>query len=161
MEFTHFDQQGNAWMVDVGEKADTMREASAKGSIRMSRECLDMVIAGEMKKGDVLGVARIAGIMGAKKTADLIPLCHPLFLTKVTVEFTVDEEALEIQAVCTARTQGKTGVEMEALSGVFAALLTIYDMCKAVDRSMEIREVYLMHKSGGKSGEFFHPKEMH
>lgn len=161
MEFTHFDQQGNAWMVDVGEKADTMREASAKGSIRMSRECLDMVMAGEMKKGDVLGVARIAGIMGAKKTADLIPLCHPLFLTKVTVEFTVDEEALEIQAVCTARTQGKTGVEMEALSGVFAALLTIYDMCKAVDRSMEIREVYLMHKSGGKSGEFFHPKEMH
>lgn len=161
MEFTHFDQQGNAWMVDVGEKADTMREASAKGSIRMSRECLDMVMAGEMKKGDVLGVARIAGIMGAKKTADLIPLCHPLFLTKVTVEFTVDEEALEIQAVCTVRTQGKTGVEMEALSGVFAALLTIYDMCKAVDRSMEIREVYLMHKSGGKSGEFFHPKEMH
>lgn len=156
MEFTHFDKKGNAWMVDVGEKADTVREASARGSIRMSRECLEMVMAGRMKKGDVLGVARIAGIMGAKRTADLIPLCHPLPLTKLALEFAVDEEKQEIQAVCTARTVGKTGVEMEALTGVSAALLTIYDMCKAVDRGMEIREIYLLHKSGGKSGEFFH-----
>lgn len=154
MEFTHFDGQGNAWMVDVGEKADTVREASARGSIRMSRECLDMVKAGEIKKGDVLGVARIAGIMGAKRTSDFIPLCHPLPLTKLMVEFGIDEERQEIWALCTAKTVGKTGVEMEALTGVSSALLTIYDMCKAVDRGMEIREIYLVHKSGGKSGEF-------
>lgn len=168
MEFTHFDEQGNAWMVDVGEKADTMREATAKGSIWMSRECLDRILEGTMKKGDVLGVARIAGIMGAKRTADLIPLCHHLNLTKLSVEFTVLEGTLEcsgqedgskncgIQAVCIARTFGKTGVEMEALTGVSTALLTIYDMCKAVDRSMQIGNIYLEHKSGGKSGEFFH-----
>lgn len=122
----------------------------------MSRECLEMVTAGKIKKGDVLGIARIAGIMGAKKTSDLIPLCHPLPLTKLTVEFAVDQEKQEISAICTAKTMGKTGVEMEALTGVSAALLTIYDMCKAVDRGMEIREIYLVHKSGGKSGEFFH-----
>lgn len=158
MEFTHFDEQGNAWMVDVGEKADTMREATAKGSIWMSRECLNRILEGTMKKGDVLGVARIAGIMGAKKTADLIPLCHHLNLTKLSVEFTVleENENCGIQAVCTARTFGKTGVEMEALTGVSTALLTIYDMCKAVDRSMQIGNIYLDHKSGGKSGEFFH-----
>lgn len=155
-EFTHFDAQGNAWMVDVGEKADTVREATARGSIRMSRECLEMVVAGKMKKGDVLGVARIAGIMGAKRTADLIPLCHPLPLTKLSLDFLVEEERQEIKVCCTAKTVGKTGVEMEALTGVSAALLTIYDMCKALDRGMEIREIYLVHKSGGKSGEFFH-----
>lgn len=154
MEFTHFDDQGNAWMVDVGDKADTRREAVARGSIFMSRECLDQVLEGTMKKGDVLGVARVAGIMGAKKCSDLIPLCHLLNLTKLAIDFEVHPERQEIQAVCTARTTSKTGVEMEALTGVSVALLTIYDMCKAVDKSMEISHIYLEQKSGGKSGSF-------
>ena len=158
MDFTHFDSQGNAWMVDVGEKEDTKREAVAKGSIFLSPRCFDMVRQGTMKKGDVLGVARVAGIMGAKKTWELIPLCHVLNLTKLTVDFELKEEHHEIQAVCTARTTGKTGVEMEALTGVSVALLTIYDMCKAVDKSMEIGSVYLERKTGGKSGEFINPK---
>lgn len=153
-ELTHFDGQGNAWMVDVGEKADTRREAVAVGSILMSRECLEKVKAGSMAKGDVLGVARVAGIMGAKRTSELVPLCHPLNLTKLALDFWVREEAGEIQAVCTARTTGKTGVEMEALTGVAVALLTVYDMCKAADKTMEIGQIYLAHKSGGKSGEF-------
>lgn len=158
MGFTHFDSQGNAWMVDVGEKEDTKREAIAKGSIFLSPQCFNMVKQGTMKKGDVLGVARVAGIMGAKKTWELIPLCHVLNLTKLTVDFELKEESHEIQAVCTARTTGKTGVEMEALTGVSVALLTIYDMCKAVDKSMEIGAVYLEKKTGGKSGEFINPK---
>lgn len=145
-------------MVDVGEKADTRREAVARGSIFMSRECLLKVMEGTMKKGDVLGVARVAGIMGAKRTSELIPLCHVLNLTKLTVDFQIVEEKQEIQAVCTARTTGKTGVEMEALTGVTVALLTIYDMCKAVDKTMELGEIYLEHKSGGKSGDFHNPK---
>jgi len=157
MEFTHFDEQGNAWMVDVGEKADTRREAVAKGSIRMSRECLQKVVDGTMAKGDVLGVARIAGIMGAKKCSELIPLCHLLNLTKLAVDFEIHEESQEIEAVCTARTTGKTGVEMEALTGVSVALLTVYDMCKAVDKAMEIGKIYLVEKSGGKSGDFKNP----
>ena len=152
MEFTHFDEQGNALMVDVGEKADTKREAVAKGSIFMSSECLKKVVEGTMAKGDVLGVARVAGIMGAKRTSDLIPLCHILNLTKLSIDFTIVEENCEIQASCTARTTGKTGVEMEALTGVTVALLTIYDMCKAVDKGMKINEVHLLRKSGGKSG---------
>ena len=146
MDFSHFDEQGNAWMVDVGGKEETKREATARGSIFMSPECLKMVKEGSMKKGDVLGVARVAGIMGAKRTSELIPLCHLLNLTK---------ETNEIEAVCTARTTGRTGVEMEALTGVNVALLTIYDMCKAVDKSMEMSHIYLEHKSGGKSGEFY------
>lgn len=158
MEFTHFDEKGNALMVDVGEKADTKREAVAKGSIFMSSECLKKVMEGSMAKGDVLGVARVAGIMGAKRTSDLVPLCHILNLTKLSIDFTIREEDNEIQAVCTARTTGKTGVEMEALTGVTVALLTIYDMCKAVDKTMEIGRVYLEHKSGGKSGEFHNPQ---
>ena len=153
MEFTHFDEQGNALMVDVGEKADTKREAVAKGSIFMSSECLKKVVEGTMAKGDVLGVARVAGIMGAKRTSDLIPLCHILNLTKLSIDFTIVEENCEIQASCTARTTGKTGVEMEALTGVTVALLTIYDMCKSVDKTMEIYEVCLCSKSGGKSGD--------
>lgn len=157
MDFSHFDEQGNAWMVDVGEKAETKREAVAKGCISMSRECFQKVKEGTMKKGDVLGVARIAGIMGAKKTSDLIPLCHILNLTKLAVEFEMKEETCQIEATCTARTTGKTGVEMEALTGVSVALLTIYDMCKAVDKTMEIGAVCLVHKSGGKSGEFHNP----
>ena len=159
MEFTHFDENGNALMVDVSEKAETKREATARGSIYMCPQCLKKVEEGTMAKGDVLGVARVAGIMGAKKTSELIPLCHLLNLTKLTVDFTIKEETNEIEAVCTARTTGKTGVEMEALTGVNIALLTIYDMCKAVDKSMEMGNIYLEHKSGGKSGEFVNPRK--
>lgn len=159
MDFTHFDENGNALMVDVSEKAETKREATARGSIYMSPQCLKKVEEGTMTKGDVLGVARVAGIMGAKKTSELIPLCHLLNLTKLTVDFTIKEETNEIEAVCTARTTGKTGVEMEALTGVNIALLTIYDMCKAVDKSMEMGNIYLEHKSGGKSGEFINPRK--
>ena len=150
MEFTHFDENGNALMVDVSEKAETKREATARGSIYMSPECLKKVKEGTMAKGDVLG---------AKKTSELIPLCHLLNLTKLTVDFTIKEETNEIEAACTARTTGKTGVEMEALTGVNIALLTIYDMCKAVDKSMEMGNIYLEHKSGGKSGEFVNPRK--
>lgn len=151
-DFTHFNKQGEAVMVDVSEKKDTVREATASGRIRMSEECYRKVKNGDMKKGDVLGVARIAGIMGAKKTSELIPLCHILNLSKLEVEFVFCDNTFEIEARCTAKTTGKTGVEMEALTGVNVALLTIYDMCKAVDKGMEINEVHLLRKSGGKSG---------
>ena len=157
MDFTHFDPGGQAWMVDVSDKDDTRREATAEGVIRMSRECFDKAAAGTLDKGDVLGAARIAGIMGAKKTSELIPLCHILNLTKVSVTFELNPDACEIRAVCTAKTVGKTGVEMEALTGVSCALLTIYDMCKAVDKTMEIGQIRLVRKSGGKSGEFVNP----
>ena len=159
MDFTHFDNAGNAWMIDVGEKEDTRREAVAKGSIFLSPECFAKVVEGTMKKGDVLGVARVAGIMGAKRTSELIPLCHMLNLTKLAIDFEMKEETHEIQAVCTAQTTGKTGVEMEALTGVSVALLTIYDMCKAVDKSMEMGKIYLEKKTGGKSGVFERGKE--
>lgn len=156
--FTHFDAQGNAVMVDVSGKDITLREATAEGVIRMSQQCFELVRSGGMKKGDVLGVARIAGIMGAKRTAELIPLCHILNLTKASVDFELIPEAPDarpgIRALCTVRCSGKTGVEMEALTGVSVALLTIYDMCKAVDRSMEMEQVRLVRKSGGKSGLF-------
>ena len=151
MEFTHFDGQGNAHMVDVSRKPDTAREATAKGSIFMSRECLLKVKEGVMAKGDVLGAARIAGIMGAKKTPELIPLCHGLNLSKLSMDFAIREETGEIQASCTAKTTGKTGVEMEALTGVSTALLTIYDMCKAVDKGMEIGNIYLEYKEIGRA----------
>jgi cyclic pyranopterin phosphate synthase len=151
-EFTHFNSNGDAVMVDVSQKADTVREAAAKGRISMSRECFDLVVSGGMGKGDVLGVARIAGIMGAKKTSELIPLCHILNLTKVEVDFETDEDGCCIVASCTAKTLGKTGVEMEALTGVSTALLTVYDMCKAVDKAMRIEDIHLCRKSGGKSG---------
>ena len=157
MEFTHFDEAGNARMVDVGGKEETKREAVARGSIFMSPECLAMVEEGTMKKGDVLGVARVAGIMGAKRTSELIPLCHLLNLTKLTVDFEIKKETCEIEAVCRAKTTGRTGVEMEALTGVSVALLTIYDMCKAVDKTMEMGGIHLEYKTGGKSGEFYNP----
>lgn len=157
MDFTHFDPGGGAWMVDVSEKNDTRREATARGTIRMSRECFDQVAAGSVEKGDVLGAARIAGIMGAKRTADLIPLCHILNLTGVSVRFEMRKEESAIRAVCTVRTVGKTGTEMEALTGVSCALLTIYDMCKAADKTMEIGQIMLVEKSGGKSGRFVNP----
>ena len=152
MEFTHFDEAGNARMVDVGGKEETKREAVARGSIFMSPECLAMVEEGTMKKGDVLGVARVAGIMGAKRTSELIPLCHLLNLTKLTVDFEIKKETCEIEAVCRAKTTGRTGVEMEALTGISVALLTIYDMCKAVDKTMEMGGIHLEYKTGGKSG---------
>ncbi|MGN0298920.1 MAG: cyclic pyranopterin monophosphate synthase MoaC [Lachnospiraceae bacterium] len=151
-EFTHFNQAGEAIMVDVSEKKDTVREATATGQISMSRECYELVKTGGMKKGDVLGVARVAGIMGAKKTSELIPLCHILNLTKIEIEFLYHDEVCVIEVHCTAKLTGKTGVEMEALTGVSTALLTIYDMCKAVDKRMEIGEIKLLRKSGGKSG---------
>lgn len=150
--FTHFDASGHAVMVDVSEKQETQREATAKGKIYMSPECFALVKAGEMKKGDVLGVARIAGIMGAKKTSELIPLCHILNLSKAEITFTYLEESCAIEAACTAKTVAKTGVEMEALTGVNIALLTIYDMCKAVDKAMRISDIRLCRKTGGKSG---------
>lgn len=152
---THFDAKGNAIMVDVTEKQITHREATATGKIRVSRPVMEAVLAGTVKKGDVLGVARVAGIMAVKRTSDLIPMCHPLPLTGCSVDFEIDEENLEIKAICTAKTDSKTGVEMEALTGVQVALLTIYDMCKAIDKRMEMNEIHLERKSGGKSGDFF------
>lgn len=157
MPLTHFDGRGNAVMVDVGEKGDTVREARARGKIRMNQEAFLAVEQGSAKKGDVLGVARVAGIMAAKRTPDLIPLCHLLALTKVAVDFSLDPERREVEAVCTVRCTGKTGVEMEALTGVSVALLTVYDMCKAVDKAMIISGIYLEEKRGGKSGEIHNP----
>lgn len=151
---THIDENGNAVMVDVGAKAVTHREAVAVGRITMSRECFAMVAEGRAKKGDVLGVAQVAGIMAAKRTFESIPLCHPLLLTKCRVEFTMLREEHAIEARCTTQCDGKTGVEMEALNGVTTALLTIYDMCKAADRGMVLSGIHLAEKSGGKSGHF-------
>ncbi len=154
MEFTHFDEKGNARMVDVSEKEITHRVAVAEGTIAVSREVMDAIAGRRVKKGDVFTVAQVAGIMGTKRTSELIPMCHPLSLTNAAVTFEADEEACEIKAICRAVTDGKTGVEMEALTGVSTALLTIYDMCKAIDKRMVIRDVHLVEKSGGKSGEF-------
>lgn len=153
-ELTHFDARGQAWMVDVGAKAETARTAAAHGYIQVSPAVFRAVADGTAGKGDVLGAARIAGIMGAKKTAELIPLCHMLQLTGCRLEFILHEDRLQIEAVCTVKTNGRTGVEMEALTGVSAALLTIYDMCKAMDRSMLITGVCLLRKEGGKSGRY-------
>ena len=156
-EFTHFDEKGSARMVDVGAKDVTERSATAKGRITMAHETLALIRDGRAKKGDVLGVARLAGIMAAKKTPDLIPLCHPLALTSVDVELTLDEEASAVDIVATCKLKGRTGVEMEALTAVYVAALTVYDMCKAVDRTMIITDVRLTHKAGGKSGTFEAP----
>ncbi len=153
-EFTHFNKDGEAIMVDVSGKDETKRIAIAHGKITMSRECYEMVINKTAKKGDVLGVARVAGIMATKRTSDLIPMCHPLMLTKVAVDFKMHDEENTIEAVCTASLVGRTGVEMEALTGVSVTLLTIYDMCKAVDRAMRISDICLLEKDGGKSGHF-------
>ncbi|HEX5691328.1 MAG TPA: cyclic pyranopterin monophosphate synthase MoaC [Roseiflexaceae bacterium] len=152
-ELTHLDEHGHARMVDVGAKDNTQREAIARGSVQMQPETLALIVSGAAPKGDVLAVARIAGIMAAKRAPDLIPLCHPLLLTHVAVELTPDEQASSIQIEATVRTTGKTGVEMEALTAVSAAALTIYDMCKAVDRGMRIDDIRLAQKRGGKSGE--------
>ncbi len=152
--FTHFDEHGNAVMVDVSSKNDTNRLAVASGSITMSSEAYELVKSGSIAKGDVLGVARIAGIMASKKVDELIPLTHPLMITKVNVEFIFKEEECAIEIVSTVGITGKTGVEMEALTAVSVAALTIYDMCKAVDKSMVISDICLLKKSGGKSGTF-------
>lgn len=151
-QLTHFDAQGQAHMVDVGAKDETLRIARAAGNIRMRPETLQLILSGNAKKGDVLGIARIAAIQGAKRTADLIPLCHPLALTRVAAEFNVDPINSAIECVVTAETRGRTGVEMEALTAVSAGLLTIYDMCKAADRGMQIDAIRLLEKKGGKSG---------
>lgn len=151
-ELTHFDAQGQAHMVDVGAKTETERVARATGTIRMEPETLARIVEGNVKKGDVLGIARIAAIQGAKRTADLIPLCHPIALTRVAVDFDVNAAESAITCTVTAQTVGRTGVEMEALTAVSAALLTIYDMCKAVDRGMRIDDIRLLEKQGGKSG---------
>jgi len=151
-KLTHFTAQGDAHMVDVGNKAVTSREATSEGYISMQQETLALILEGKHKKGDVLGIARIAGIMGAKKTADLIPLCHPLMLSKINIELTADEQHSRIYCRATVACSGQTGVEMEALTATQVALLTIYDMCKAVDRGMCIEAVKLLEKKGGKSG---------
>jgi cyclic pyranopterin phosphate synthase len=158
-ELNHLDQSGSAVMVDVTEKAITQRTATAKGKIKVNAETFAVIQSGTAKKGDVLGVARIAGIMAAKKTPELIPLCHPLMLTKCTVDFITNADKLEVEAACTVKVTGQTGVEMEALTGVSVALLTIYDMCKAIDKTMEICAIHLVRKSGGKSGDYVNPNE--
>ncbi len=152
--FSHFDDQGKAAMVDVGAKAETERVAIARGRIMMRPETLALVKAGQMGKGDVLGVARLAGIMAAKRTAELIPLCHPLALTSIAVDLTLDEAASAVEIEARVKLTGRTGVEMEALTAVSVAALTVYDMCKAVDRGMVISDIRLVRKSGGKSGTY-------
>ncbi|OUR64830.1 molybdenum cofactor biosynthesis protein C [Methylophaga sp. 42_25_T18] len=151
-DLTHFNQAGEAHMVDVGDKAITKRVAVAEGKINMLEKTLDLIKQGNHKKGDVLGIARIAGIMAAKRTSDLIPLCHPLALTKVTLDFKILEDEVAVQCRAQVETSGQTGVEMEALTAIQVALLTIYDMCKAVDRGMIMTDVRLLEKAGGKSG---------
>ena len=153
-EFNHVDKNGNAVMVDVSGKEPTYRTAVAQGKILVSEEILQAVLEQKVKKGDVLGVARVAGIMAVKQTSSIIPMCHPLMIQKCSVDFQVLLGEQAIQAVCTVKTEGKTGVEMEALHGVSAALLTIYDMCKAIDKKMVIRDIHLVEKTGGKSGDF-------
>lgn len=151
---THFDTAGQAHMVDVGDKQETHRIAVAAGTIRMQAATLALIQSGNAKKGDVLGIARIAAIMAAKRTSDLIPLCHPLALTRVTVEFSIDEAQSSVNCHAQVETFGKTGVEMEALTAVQVGLLTIYDMCKAVDRGMVMTDVRVLEKHGGKSGDW-------
>lgn len=156
--FNHFDCNGNAVMVDVSEKNITLRTAIAKGKIFVNDKVMEAILSQTVKKGDVLGVARVAGIMGAKRTSDLIPMCHPLMISKCNVDFEINKQENYIEAICTVKVDGKTGVEMEALTGVNITLLTIYDMCKAIDKAMEISNVHLAKKTGGKSGDFINKK---
>ena len=160
-QFTHIDANGNAVMVDVGGKDVTARSATAVGRISMSGECFEMVAQGRMKKGDVLGVAQVAGIMAAKRTSELIPLCHPLLTTRCAVEFELIPETCQVAVSCTVECRGQTGVEMEALTGVSTALLTVYDMCKAADKGMVISNIHLREKHGGKSGDFTFEEQNH
>ncbi len=153
-DLTHLDERGRARMVDVSAKADTVRVATARGRVLMRPETLDLIRTGGVKKGDVLAIAQVAGVIGAKRTSDLIPLCHPLPITGVDLSFELDAEASAVEITASARVVGKTGVEMEALAAVSVAALTVYDMCKAVDKDMVIDQVRLVHKVGGKSGEY-------
>lgn len=155
-EMSHFDGNGNAIMVDVSGKEPTSRTAVAEGKIAVSEEIMAAVTGNTVKKGDVLGVARVAGIMAVKQTSSIIPMCHPLMISKCSIDFEVDPEEGTIKAICMVKVEGKTGVEMEALHGVSVALLTIYDMCKAIDKRMIIKEIHLVEKHGGKSGDFYY-----
>ena len=155
-EMNHFDEKGNAVMVDVSGKEPTSRTAAAEGRILVSEEIMAAVTGTKVKKGDVLGVARVAGIMAVKQTSSIIPMCHPLMISKCAIDFELEQAKGAIKAICTVKVEGKTGVEMEALHGVSAALLTIYDMCKAIDKRMVIREIHLVEKHGGKSGDFYY-----
>ena len=157
-EFSHFDADGNAIMVDVSKKNETERVATASGKITLSQEAYDLVKSGSMVKGDVLGVARIAGIMAAKKVDSLIPLCHPLAVTKINIDFAYNDDSRQIEIEAIVGITGKTGVEMEALTAVSITALTIYDMCKAVDKAMVISDICLEKKTGGKSGTFIRPE---
>ena len=150
----HFDEKGNAVMVDVSEKSETKRVAVAKGSIKVSKEIMNLIKTGNIKKGDVLRVSRVAGIMASKQTSNLIPMCHPLMINGANIDFELDEENGRVIIYGSVKTTGKTGVEMEALTAVSVAALTIYDMCKAVDKRMVIENIHLVSKTGGKSGEF-------
>ncbi|MCR6543992.1 cyclic pyranopterin monophosphate synthase MoaC [Dehalobacterium formicoaceticum] len=158
-EFTHINEQGRAKMVDVSQKDDTIRIAVARGEVRMHRKTLSLIKTGGIAKGDVLAVAQIAGIMGAKKSPDLIPMCHPLLLTGIDMSFFINEEESKVEIQASVKLTGKTGVEMEALTAVSIGALTIYDMCKAVDKGMEIQNIRLVSKSGGKSGDFLRKGE--
>ncbi len=151
---THFDEAGNAVMVDISGKENTQRVAVAKGIIAVSRAVFDAISGAKVQKGDVLGVARIAGIMAVKRTAELIPLCHPLIPSRIAVDFALSDDPCTVEATCTVGVTGRTGAEMEALTGVSMALLTVYDMCKAIDKGMTIQRIYLAEKSGGKSGDY-------
>lgn len=159
LDFTHFNEAGRGKMVDVTEKKSSERVAIAKGSISMKKETLNKIIEGQMKKGDVLGVAQVAGIMGVKRTADIIPMCHNIFISGSDIDFEIDAENARILIQATVKNTGQTGVEMEALTAVSVAALTIYDMCKAVDKEMTIEQIYLAKKTGGKSGVFINSKE--
>ena len=153
-KLTHFDNSGNARMVDVGSKVPTERVAIAVSRIKVSEETLELIEKGQIGKGDVLGVARVAGIMASKQTSNLIPMCHPLMITGADIEFELQQGSSSIRIVASVKTTGKTGIEMEALNAATAAALTIYDMCKAIDRGMSITDVYLLEKDGGKSGHY-------
>lgn len=153
-KLTHFDSEGNAIMVDVSEKAETNREALAQGSIFVGKTAFEAITNRTIEKGDVLAVARVAGIMAVKRTSELIPMCHPLLLNKITINYELFEKTHMVQVRCCVKMQGKTGVEMEALTGTTVALLTIYDMCKAVNKRMRMTEIFLVEKTGGKSGHF-------
>lgn len=154
MKLTHINEEGRAKMVDVSEKKETHREAVAMASIYMKKETLNKIKEGTMKKGDVLSVAQVGGIMGAKKTPDIIPMCHPIMISGCDISFNLDFDNYKIDIICTAKTVGQTGIEMEALTGASLAALTIYDMCKAIDRGMIISDIKLLKKTGGKSGTF-------
>lgn len=158
-DFSHFNDYGHAKMVDVSAKNDTVRTAIAAGRVRVNAETFELIKSGGVKKGDVLGTAQIAGIMGAKKTPDIIPMCHPIMLSGVDIEFTMNEELCSVDILATANCTGATGVEMEALTSVTVACLTVYDMCKAVQKDMQITDIRLLRKTGGKSGDFINKTE--